>query len=133
MTEATGGVSTARIERRSWILAALLLAGSLFWHSPSVAGGVSLGAFLAVMNFRWLRGFVTALTSSRRRRPRLHILLYILKYLLTGLAIFFAIKYDLADAVGLLVGVSVIFLAICWEGVDAHRKVREDTSHAAEF
>jgi len=89
--------------------------------------------FLAVMNFRWLRRFAAVLTSSRRRPSRLFVLLYLLKYLLTGLAIFFAIQYDLANVVGLLVGVSVIFLAICWEGVDAHRKVREDTSHATEF
>jgi len=126
-------VSAARIERRSWVLAGFLLAGSLLWRSPSVAGGVALGAFLAVMNFRWLRRFAAVLTSSRRRPSRLFVLLYLLKYLLTGLAIFFAIQYDLANVVGLLVGVSVIFLAICWEGVDAHRKVREDTSHATEF
>lgn len=133
MTDETGGVSTARIERKSWVLAGFLLAGSLLWRSPSVAGGVALGAFLAVMNFRWLGRFVAVLTSSRRRPSRLYVFLYLLKYLLTGLAIFFAIKYDLANAVGLLAGVSVIFLAICWEGVEAHRTVREDTSHAAKF
>ena len=133
MTSAGSGVSTARIERRSWLLAGALAAGSLFWRSPPVLGGVALGAFLAIVNYRWLRRFASALTASPRRPSRLSILFYLLKYLLTGLAIFFSIKYDFANAVALLVGVSVIFLAICWEGVNAHRNEREDTSHAAEF
>ena len=98
-------MSAARIERRSWVLAGFLLAGSLLWRSPSIAGGVALGAFLAVMNFRWLRRFAAVLISSRRRPSRLFVLLYLLKYLLTGLAIFFAILYHLAYVVGLLVGV----------------------------
>jgi hypothetical protein len=37
-----------------------------------------------------------------------------------GVALFFVIKYDLANVIALLVGFSVIFLAVCWEGIRVH-------------
>ena len=124
-------VRATGIERQGWILAAVLLTARLAFRSTAVTGGVALGAALALLNFRWLRRFVETLVASGERKPGAwRILLYLLKYLVTGVAIFVAIKYDLADAFALLAGVSVIFPAICWEGISAHRKTGEGASHA---
>ena len=108
------------IERRAWALACSLLAATLFFHSPAVSVGAGAGAFLAILNYRWLRAFVVGITSSRQRPSKGAILLYTLKYFLTGVALFALIAYDLADVVALLAGISVIFLAICWEGIRLH-------------
>jgi uncharacterized protein involved in cysteine biosynthesis len=133
MTPGTG-VRIQRIERRSWILAGVLLAASLFFLSREVTAGVALGAGLAMLNFKGLRTLVTSLVESGRRRPpRWILVLSLLKYSLTGVAIFLGIKYDFANVLALLAGVSVIFLSICWEGVSAHRRMKEGADHAVEF
>jgi hypothetical protein len=124
-------VRAGSIERKGWILAGALLAASLAFRSSAVTGGVALGATLALLNFRWLRRFVESLVSSGERKPEVwRIFTYLLKYLFIGVAIFVGIKYHLVDAYALLAGVSVIFPAICWEGISAHRKTEEGTYDA---
>lgn len=134
MTGSEGDVRVDQIERRSWILAVILLVASFAWRSPEVSAGVALGALLVILSFRWLRRLVSSFVAPRRQRPpRLLAILNLTKYLIMGVAIFLAIKYDFANAIALLAGVSVIFLAVCWEGICAHRRTREGADHAAEF
>jgi ABC-type antimicrobial peptide transport system permease subunit len=122
MTNGDVEVRVEKIERTAWAAAALMLLASLLWRSPQITAGIALGALLSILSFRWLRKFVSALLSSGRSRPPiLLVLLNFSKYLIMGVALFVAIKYDLANAIALLVGVSVIFLAVCWEGMRAHR------------
>jgi uncharacterized protein involved in cysteine biosynthesis len=131
---ALGEVSIGRVERKGWILAGVLLAASLLFQSRGITFGVALGAGLAMLNFKGLRNFVFSMVDSGRTRlPRWLLTLYLLKYVLTGVAIFLAIKYDFANVLALLAGVSVIFLSICWEGVSSHRRMKEGADHAVEF
>lgn len=121
MTEGDAGIQVEGIERTAWAAALLMLLGSIIWRSPQVSAGVALGSLISVLSFRWLRKFAAALLSSGRSRPPLFlVILNFSKYLIMGVALFFAIKYDLANAIALLAGVSVIFLAVCWEGIRAH-------------
>ena len=123
MTDGDTEIRVEGIERAAWVAAALMLLGSIYWRSPQVSAGIALGSLISVLSFRWLRKFVAALLSSGRSRPStLLVILNFSKYLVMGVALFFAIKYDLANAIALLVGVSVIFLAVCWEGIRAHRR-----------
>lgn len=124
---------TEKIERKSWILAGLLVLLSLPFRSVPVVTGIVIGALLVILNFRWLRDFAQALLAGERRPSKFLVFLYLLKYLFTGLVIFAVIKYDLSDVIGIMVGVSVIFLAICWDGVDSYRKLGEGSNHATEF
>lgn len=128
------GVTIGGIERRGWVLTGVLLAASLLLQSRGITFGVALGAGLAMLNFKGLRNFVFSMVDSGRTRlPRWLLTLYLLKYVLTGVAIFLAIKYDFANVLALLAGVSVIFLAICWEGVSSHRRMKEGADHAVDF
>jgi hypothetical protein len=122
-----------KIERKSWILTGLLVLLSLPFRSVPVVTGIVIGALLVILNFRWLRDFARALLAGDRQPSKFLVFLYLLKYLFTGLVIFAVIRYDLSDAIGIMVGVSVIFLAICWEGVDSHRKLGGGTNHATDF
>lgn len=134
MSSERSEVRVDSIERRSWCLALAFLLASLPLRSLQVSGGLALGAFLAIVNFRGIRSFASFLAGSGLRRPpRVLGLLYLFKYVLTGVAIFFAIKYDLADVIALLMGVSVIFLAVCWEGISAHMRMKEGEDHAAKL
>ncbi len=134
MTAEDAGVSVDQVERKAALLALLMLAGTLPLGSLPASLGVVIGALLALLNFRWLTRLVRTLVSSGRRRiPRLLALLYLFKYLLSGVVIFLSIKYDAVNVVALLAGVSVIFLAICWEGLRTQRRPKEGANHAAEF
>lgn len=128
------GVTIGGIERRGWVLTGVLLAASIPFSSLEVTAGVAIGAVLAMLNFKGLHSLVTSLLKTGRRRlPRWLLALYLLKYVLTGLAIFTAIKYHFANVLALMAGVSVIFLAICWEGISSHLRTKERANHAVEF
>jgi hypothetical protein len=128
----TTGIRIESVERKSWILTGAFLILSLPFFSLAVVSGVALGALLAILNFRWLRDFAgRILSGSRPRAPKLLVLLYSLKYVFTALVIFLALKYDLANALAILAGVSVIILAISWEGAVFHRHMKEGADRAA--
>jgi hypothetical protein len=125
-------VSVTGIERKSWALTAVLVLGSLFFHSATVTAGAALGALLALLNFKWLCGFAGRLIRNRRP-PNWLAFLYAIKYLVMGLAIFTVLKYDLVNVFAILAGVSVIFVAICWEGAAHQTRMREGEDHAAKL
>jgi hypothetical protein len=124
---------TEKIERKSWILTGLLVLLALPFRSVAVVTGVVIGALLVILNFRWLRNFVQALLAGDRQPSKFTVFLYLLKYVFTGLVFFAVIKYDLSNVIAIMVGVSVVFLAICWEGIDSHRKLGGEENHATKF
>lgn len=115
------GIDHRGVERRAWFLGAVLFAATLPFRSLPVSAGLLVGVLLALLNYRWLSRFVVGITAAGRKPSKGAVFLYSLKYLLTGVALFGVIAYDFADVVALLTGISVIFLAICWEGIRLHR------------
>ena len=128
----SGYVTVAGVERKCWVLTAALVAGSLFFRSPEVTFGAALGSVLTILNFKWLSAFSTRLIRGPRPSQWL-VLLYMMKYVLTGLVIFSVFKYHLANVFAILAGVSVIFVAICWEGAAHQIRMRGGADHAAEL
>lgn len=125
-------VTVAGVERKCWALTAALVAGSLFFRSPEVTFGAALGALLTILNFKWLSAFSGRLIRGPRP-SQWRVLLYTMKYVVTGLAIYAAFKYYLVNVFAFLAGVSVIFVAICWEGAAHQIRMREGADHAAEL
>ena len=124
----------SRVQIRASLLAAAFFAASFLFRDGTVTAGVLSGSVLALLNFSWLKGFVSStLTSGGKRPPAGAIVLHALKYLFTGVAIFLLFKYAFVNVYAFLAGVSVIFLAICWEGASGHRRLKEGADHAAEF
>ena len=120
------------MQRKGWVLSAVLVLVSLLFRSSSITLGAALGALLALLNFKWLCGFANRLLKGPRT-SKWFVFLYTLKYVVTGLVIFVAIKYDLSNVFAILAGVSVIFVAICWEGAAHQIRMREGADHAAEL
>lgn len=126
-------VSAEQIEYKGWLLAAVMLLFSLSFRSFEISLGVGLGALIAIINYRWLKRFVHVLVAAAgggTQRNPFFFMHYSLKYLFTGLVIFLSFKYEQANPVAMAIGVSVIFLAICWEAISVNLKLREGTNHA---
>jgi len=124
----------SRVQTRAILLAAGFVAVSLLFRDGTVTAGVLSGSVLALLNFSWLKGFVSStLASGGTRPPAGAVILHTLKYLFSGVAIFLLFKYAFANVYAFLAGVSVIFLAICWEGASGHRRLKEGADHATEF
>jgi hypothetical protein len=115
---APGDVSLRTIEKRSILLAAALVVGSLIFRSAKVSLGVALGGGLAFLNYWWLKRFVETIFLNRRGKvDKLTVALYLFKYVLIGFAIYAVIRYRLVDIFGLLAGLLVVIMAITLEGV----------------
>ena len=127
-----GYVTVAGVERKCWALTASLVAGSLFFRSPEITLGAAIGAVLTILNFKWLSAFAGRLIRGPRPSQWL-ILLYAMKYVVTGLVIYAVFKYYLANVFAFLAGASVIFVAICWEGAAHQIRMRGGADHAAEL
>ena len=125
-------VTVAGVERKCWALTAALVAGSFFFRSPEITLGAAIGAVLTILNFKWLSAFAGRLIRGPRP-SQWRVLLYTMKYVVTGLAIYAAFKYYLANVFAFLAGVSVIFVAICWEGAAHQIRMRGGADHAAEL
>jgi hypothetical protein len=121
-------MSSDRVERTGWLMAAVLLGASAFLRSLPVSAGVALGAVLALLNYRLLARFVRAVVAVERpEHPRARFALYLTKYAVTAAVLAAALAFNLADAVAILVGASVLLPAIGWETIAAHRTLTEET------
>jgi hypothetical protein len=106
-----------KIERWNGLLAAVLILSSVVLFSGSFALGVTVGALLAVINFRGIRFLVEA--SLRRqggKRAALQLLLIAKMGILFALVVL-AIHFLPISPVGLAVGLSVFLLSIAVESV----------------
>jgi hypothetical protein len=77
---------------------------------------------LSVLHFKWLALFLTAMvaphTQQRYRRITKIVLgAYIAKYLIITGVVYLLFRYRVVDPLGLLGGLSVIFIAICAAGI----------------
>ena len=82
--------------------------------------GLVLGGLLATLNFTLLRRLISALV--RRQRPIRQALLAVFlvaKFLLLAVALYLLIRYLPVDGLGLILGVSVVVIAILAEAIRA--------------
>lgn len=97
----------------SWILLALLTIGAIAFGSPRFAAGILAGGLLAIANFFWmLRILKQALRIQGGKPGRFVQIRYVLRLGLMALAIWFLIVRIGIDAIGLLVGLSVLVINI---------------------
>jgi hypothetical protein len=119
-----------RIERYGWALTGALTVGALVARWPLVASGCALGGALSVLHFKWLTLFLTAVVDPQRRQrysqlKKIAVGAYIAKYLIIVVVVFLLFRYAVVEPVGFLVGLSVIFLAICLAGIHRPKPISE--------
>ncbi len=96
------------------ILIASLIAFLVGWKKAPV--GIITGGIIALLNFKGLAWGVNGFLTTDGARGKL-IFLSLLRILVTFLILAFIIFYKLVDALGLLLGLSTVFVLILKEGL----------------
>ncbi len=97
----------------SWLLLALLSLAGLIFGSLRFATGIAVGGILAILNYYWLRTILERVLAQRPGHPgRFVQIRYVLRLALLALVVYWLITHGGIDIVGLLVGLSVIVIAI---------------------
>ena len=115
------------LKRRGWIIFLILAAAGYLFMSRSFTLGIILGGIMIILNFSFLQStIIKAFQNNPVIKGKKSILMVksFLRLFLLGGIIFALIKYDLADPVGLAIGLSVIFFSIVSLGITNVWKTR---------
>lgn len=97
----------------SWLLLGTLTLAALLFGTRPFAAGVLAGGLLAIANFYWLRSALEkVLQLPVEQAGRSAIVRYVLRLAFLALAIGGLISYTRIDLLGLLLGLSVLVIAI---------------------
>ena len=107
-----------RVEWYGWVFTGLLTIGAMMARYPLVASGCAIGGALSMLHFKGLAMFLSAIIDQQRR-PYSRIK----KIALIGV-VSLLFKYGVVEPVGLLGGLSVIFVAICVAGLVRSNQIR---------
>lgn len=115
------GVAAAAVLRQ------FLLPGRPWWELPA---SVLFGGVLGLLNFRWLAVAVERVYLKKGMTPAganiAGAIINVLKLSVIFIVLFIVIKWQLLDVFALLIGLSLCFLAILWEGVTIMGRVKEE-------
>ncbi len=124
---------TGRVLVKTAVLAGIAALGGLAYaflvaKSPtpwSLPAGILFGAVLGLLNFRWLARAVERLYLRKGTHAAVSItaaeIVHVLKLAAVFIILFLVIKYQFVNLFGLIVGLSLCFAAILWEGLVAMR------------
>jgi uncharacterized membrane protein (DUF485 family) len=102
-----------RLEITNWILLAVLVAGSLLLQSGRFSLGILLGGLISIINFHWLYRNLLGVFKKHLNRARAALMLrYYLRLAVTAIALYWIISRNLADVIGLVIGLSVVVMNI---------------------
>lgn len=119
----------SRVTKKTSLLLGLAAAGALLWGLVRPAGNrpwfpavsILFGGALGLVNFRWLARVVERLYLRKGATTAGSItaaeIVNILKLAAIFIVLFVVIKWGLVHVLGLIVGLSLCFLAILWEGL----------------
>ncbi len=102
-----------RIQQWNWVLLLLLAGGSALFFDLAVTRGVVIGGILANTSFWWLKRDLTKLLQGDTIGLKARFFLrYYARLTLLAVILFLLIKYGSLNIIGLLAGLSVVFLSI---------------------
>lgn len=110
------------LKRRYWIIFLILTSVGYLFMSRSFTLGIILGGIIIIINFGFLQSSIIKAfqknPGARGKKPLLMVKSFVRLFLLGGM-IFFLLKYELADPVGLSIGLSIVFLSIVSMGISS--------------
>jgi len=102
-----------KLEKLNWAILALLVLISLIFMKPPFTLGVLLGGLISIMNFIWLKRDLRVVFGSLTGRAKAAVMFrYYIRFFVSAVIIFFIITRTVADALGLLVGLSIVVINI---------------------
>lgn len=111
------------IEIGNWVLLGVLFVISLLFMSGGFAIGVLLGGLVSIVNFHWLYRDLkgTFLKHAAKAKPFM-MMKYYIRFIVTGIVLFFIITRTPADIFGLFLGLSVVVINVVFTVVGANLK-----------
>jgi hypothetical protein len=102
-----------RLEITNWLILALLVSGSLLLCSARFSLGVLCGGLISVINFHWLyRNLLSVFAYHLTRAKSALMVRYYIRLAVTGLVLYWVISGGHVDVIGLVIGLSVVFMNI---------------------
>jgi hypothetical protein len=109
------------LKRRGWVIFLILASAGYFFMSRSFTLGIILGGMLVIINFNFLQSTIIKAfqqTPVIKKKKSLLIKSF-LRLILLGIILFALLKYDIADPIGLAIGLSIIFFSIVSMGISS--------------
>lgn len=102
-----------RLEITNWIILAVVLVISLSFGSTHFSLGILCGGLISVINFHGLYlNLVSVFTTHADRAGKAVLIRYYFRLALTAFVLYWVISGRLVDVIGLVIGLSVVFMNI---------------------
>jgi len=115
------------LKKRGWIIFLILASAGYLFMSRAFTIGIILGGIIIILNFSFLQSTIIKAFKNnpvaREKKSLLIVKSFIRLFFLSGI-IFALLKYDLADPIGLVIGLSIIFFSILSLGISSAWKTR---------
>ncbi len=107
-----------RLEIQNWIVLGILTLISFIFASTDFALGILCGGILSIANYYWLYCSVKKAFLQVSDRTKLFLMIrYYIRFILTGIVLYFLITLTTVSVVGLLIGLSVVVINIVFTTV----------------
>jgi len=103
------------VERKNIIILLVLTLGSLIYKSSPITLGVFFGGVIITLNFWLLRRIVEGGLRTKENRP-VFAFSYFFKFAALVAAIFVLINFKVVNILGLVIGLSTVFISIALDG-----------------
>ena len=101
------------VTRSNWIIFFTLSLAGLVWTSSAFALGIIFGGLIVTINFHLLaKTLKRALTPPHLSTHHVVLVKYYIRFVISGVIIFFLIKYQVVHPLGLFIGLSVVVASI---------------------
>ena len=102
-----------RLEITNWVILAVLVIGSSLFGTFRFSLGVLCGGLISVVNFHWLyRNLLSVFTNHLSRAKTAIMIRYYIRLAVTAFALYWLISGRHVDVIGLVIGLSVVFMNI---------------------
>jgi hypothetical protein len=110
------------LKRRGWVIFLILASAGYFFMSRSFTLGIILGGIIIILNLGFLQSTIIKAFQQNpviKKNKSLLITKSFLRLFFLGGIIFVLLKYDIADPVGLAIGLSIVFFSIVSLGISS--------------
>jgi hypothetical protein len=101
-----------KIELSNWIILFIILIPSLFFAPYKFSLGIVLGGFICILNFHWMEKGLRGLFQKTGNVKGPVLIKYYIRLVITGVVLFFLIRFETVNVIGLLIGLSVVVINI---------------------
>ncbi len=121
MTHSSGKIATVDIQRRlltfvtrsNWVILVSVGLLGLLAASPAFARGMIFGGLIVTVNFHLLaKTLKKALRPRQLTSPNVVLIKYYIRFIISGVIIFFLIRQQVVNPIGLFIGLSVVVASI---------------------